>query len=520
MKKLNEVSDNEELLRILLNLKKSKEIMRLGKIFVTSENTYFYDTGTGKVLLLEGKIKELFNILFSGNADCQFSDIIFNGDMLEAIEELRQVIKEENILLAFPITKLYSPNHYENLEYSINNKLYQLILELTGRCNLRCGYCIYNEHYVNSRNFNDEDMTLEVAKAAIDYANEHSDKDIAITFYGGEPLLRFDLLKWCIEYCQKILKNKKVTYSFTTNLTLVTKEKAQYLATIKDLSVLCSLDGPEDVHNEYRKYLGGKGSFQDAMRGLKLLVEAFKGTKNKVSINGVFTPPYTYEKLNHIYGFYNNIDWLPKDSSISTEYATNGSVDDEEYIDEIKADPNYQTNGLDSIDPLIDWKREFIKGKEKLEECTQINDINGVLLKIHKRMIFNEPKKFYPFNACCIPGARRLYVDTKGKFYVCERIGTSPSIGNVFDGVDIERVKKYYVNDFSNESISECSKCWGIRLCSRCYVGCYTEDGIDKNIKDNCLGYRANIERSLVLYHSILEEYPEKLDYLNSIELY
>ncbi len=521
MKNLKEINNKTELLQYLFQLKESGEIFRLGKLFSTERNNYFYDTGTGKVLLLEDGSVDMFNVLFNEDDKTTYNDfsLSLNERLSKAVNELIEAIKTENLLLAPQTDRLYTYNHYENLENLVNNELYQVILELTGRCNLRCGYCIYNESYEYNRNFNKEDMSKEVAKASIDYAKKHSGKEIAVTFYGGEPLLKFDLLKWCIEYAKETIQDKKLTFSFTTNLTLVTEEIAEYLSSVDNLSILCSLDGPEDVQDAYRKYAGGKGTFKDAMRGLKLLVDAFKDKpNNNISINGVLAPPYTFEQIEKIDSFYKGIEWLPKGISINTEYAAEGSVSDSEHINKLKNNPKYIKNGLNAINPLWDWKkRNFDKS---LAETKNIEDdsISKILLRVHRRMISNEPIAEYPFNACCIPGRRRLYISTSGEFYVCERIGISPSIGNVFNGIDINELKKHYIDDFSKGSIDKCSKCWAIRLCGRCYIGNYTKDGFTKNSKDmNCNGEKSLIQRELSMYHSILETNPKSLDFLNDI---
>lgn len=172
----------------------------------------------------------------------------------------------------------------------LDNKLRQVTLELTEKCNLRCRYCIYNEDYDEKRNHGTKDMTKEVATAAIDYANAHGDveKGIAVTFYGGEPLVNFDLLKYCIDYSTKTITNKGLSFSMTTNATLMTKEIAQFLASVDGLSVLCSIDGPEAIHNSYRKYINGEGTFKEAIRGLKYLVEAFgERARSQLSISMV-----------------------------------------------------------------------------------------------------------------------------------------------------------------------------------------------------------------------------------------
>lgn len=227
-------------------------------------------------------------------------------------------------------------DHMENLESNIHNNLYQINLEVTEKCNLRCKYCIYNDDCTSNRNFGYRDMPLEIAKAGIDYAVENAGDDIAVTFYGGEPLIKFDLIKWCVDYAKKKLGDKNLSFNLTTNLTLVTKEMAEYLASIEKFSVLCSLDGDEESHNAYRVFKDGKGSFSAAIEGLKMLVEAMgDAAENRLSINAVFAPPYTIEHVHRIYDFFDKLDWFPRNMKVTLTYPSEGSVDDKEEIKEL-----------------------------------------------------------------------------------------------------------------------------------------------------------------------------------------
>ncbi|CDM67999.1 Fe-S oxidoreductase [Clostridium bornimense] len=511
-------------LKSLFDLKKSNEIFRLGKLFKTENIHYFYDLGTSKVLQLDDEAYEILNFLFDRENRMDWDDFVETlGDKhLKALDQLEEIIEDENLFLAPKMERLYTRNHCENLENIVNNDLKQVILELTGKCNLRCGYCIYNDDYDGNRNFNSNDMNKEVAKAAIDYTIKHSNGEVAVTFYGGEPLLNFELLKWSMEYAKETIKDRTVTFSFTTNLTLVTKEIAEYLSTVDNLTVLCSLDGPEEVQNSYRKYVDGRGTFNDAIRGLKYLVQAFeKNDTNTISINGVFAPPYSFEKAEKVNRFFQELSWLPESTDINVTYPSDGSIKDSSAIQELLENPIYIKEGK-LINTLYEWSKEKIDEFDLKLDDTKMITMGGIqkrLLGIHNRRISKEPLIKQNFNGCCVPGSRRLYVDTKGDFYLCERIGNSPSIGNVYDGMDFDKIKKYYIEDYSNGSIEECSKCWASALCYKCYAENYTKDGFNKEYKNSrCDSVRDSIEDGLSLYHYILETNPEKLDILNEIE--
>lgn len=239
------IQSGEELLNRLIRLKEDDDLSRIGKLFRTNSNCYFYDTGTGKVVQMEQTVYELLEKFFTGKNETLVKN--------EELDEFLEVSAKEHLFQAPKITQLYDRGFYEELPYQVNQNVQQVILEVTGNCNLRCEYCIYNEGYEENRNFNSENMSKETAFAAIDYLAEHGSEEVALAFYGGEPLLRFSLIKECIEYAQKVLSAKKVTYSFTTNCTLMSKEMAEYFSGIKGISILCSIDGPKHIHDEHRK---------------------------------------------------------------------------------------------------------------------------------------------------------------------------------------------------------------------------------------------------------------------------
>lgn len=178
-------------------------------------------------------------------------------------------------------------------------QLNQVMFDLTQKCNLRCKYCIYNDYNGEFRNFTNADMSWDTLKSGLDYVKQHSGKKVTIVFYGGEPLLKFDIIKKAIEYYTSIQDaNQEVIYTMTTNMTLITKDIANFLADIKDMRIVCSFDGPEDIQNKFRVFENKKGTFDSSLTGLKFLSEAFKDKKkNSLSINMVLCPPYNEKNL-------------------------------------------------------------------------------------------------------------------------------------------------------------------------------------------------------------------------------
>lgn len=137
------------------------------------------------------------------------------------------------------------------------------------------------------------------------------------------------------------------------------------------------------------------------------------------------------------------------------------------------------------------------------------------LVKINNRIIVDEPTLRRGLNGCCVPGKKRLYVTATGEYKACERIGSSPSIGNVDEGVDRELIVKKYVEEFAAQSKDICDKCWAYNLCRVCYAGVCNENGLDMGLKNEaCRASRSVALNNLALYHELMEENPEALNCL------
>lgn len=517
--------DNSKLLEATEFFEKLKEngpLKRLGKLFRTRNNGYIYDVGTSKVLQCEKLEYAILENIFENNGAQNLNALnLEDSKLIAALDNVLNTITEENLLKAPKLTTFASVHSdFKALKGKIENNLEQITLELTERCNLRCKYCIYSDENESYRGFDVHDMTWETAKAAIDYGLQHSGKNLAITFYGGEPLLHFDLIKKCVEYSQKNARGKELGYSMTTNLTLMTKEIAEYLASINSFSVVCSIDGPKEIHDENRLTVNGKGSFDKAIQGLKYLVDAY-GQKAEVYLllSMVVSLPADDEKLSKMQQFFDELDWLPVKITKNLSYVAS-SADREKRL---SRKPDEKLDDIaEYVNPLGDWTAENTVFDDKIDSNAIFTHsfMQAEYLKIHKRIILDEPTGYYGLNGCCIPASRRLYITVAGNFMICEKIGNSPYIGDVKSGIDWESVKKHYIDAYINEAKSICGDCWAIRLCGNCYIDCYDEKEFRPEYKrDQCDISLYQTEQELVYYHEMLERNPEKLKYLNDILL-
>ncbi|MFY9975541.1 MAG: radical SAM protein [Chromatiaceae bacterium] len=158
----------------------------------------------------------------------------------------------------------------------------KVTLSLTHRCNLACGYC-YAGH---SRK---PDMELSTAQRSIDTAlgSLHAGKTLFLGLFGGEPLLRFDLVREITVYARRRAAEMSLPISIgiTTNGTLVSPAVLDFVSQ-EGISLCFSIDGPEDVHDRSRRHRDGRGSFPEVVGNLQRALERL----GVVEVNAVLGP--------------------------------------------------------------------------------------------------------------------------------------------------------------------------------------------------------------------------------------
>ena len=102
-------------------------------------------------------------------------------------------------------------------------------------------------------------------------------------FYGGEPLLNYKLIEQSVNYAKEIIRDKEISFSLTTNATLITPQIAKFLVE-NEFEILISLDGPKDIHNENRIFINGNGSFNSTIEGIKVILECYKQLEKEPKI--------------------------------------------------------------------------------------------------------------------------------------------------------------------------------------------------------------------------------------------
>lgn len=216
--------------------------------------------------------------------------------MLEKYKEMPDVTEEELALCLDDIKeleesgKLFSEDVYENLAFDYKNNsnvVKALCLHVAHTCNLNCSYCFASQgKYQGDRAL----MTFEVGKQAFDFliANSGTRRNLEVDFFGGEPLMNWDVVKQLVAYARSIEKehNKNFRFTLTTNGVLLDDEINEFLN--KEMSnVVLSLDGRQEVHDRFRVDYAGNGSYEKIIPKFQRLVEQREG-KNYY-MRGTFT---------------------------------------------------------------------------------------------------------------------------------------------------------------------------------------------------------------------------------------
>lgn len=399
----------------------------------------------------------------------------------------------------------------------LDNLLNHVILNVTEDCNNRCGYCKYSGEYIYSRTHNEKYMEKAVAIRAVrfmiersNYILKNTDQNCSVGFYGGEPLLNLKVIKDCVNYINEYFCSirDRINFSMTTNLTVLNEEMLDFLVR-NDFSLLVSLDGPEEIHDRYRRSRSGKGTFSMVRKNLnRIKVRNEEYYKNKVGFSIVLAPPYD---LNSILKFFEQEDYLtkkvlflsfvdPEDTNFFARFKD---------LDKINEEVNEQLGKL-----KMDYKRLVIAEERESPKYKLLSSFFEERVRdVYRRHLIPLPERIYP-NGICLPGVQKFLVSPEGKFYICEKIGYSFPIGDVYRGFDIEGIF-FLIDEYIRISEPMCLSCWAVRFCKACFLRAMEGERLDpERKKENCSDIKNSICNGLKLFSEIMERNPKALDYL------
>lgn len=464
------------------------------KLLKTINAAYFYDVNRNEIVPVKWDSFLYLN-------DVLQKKINFGDHLPREVREL----KEAGYLSDFHPTFIRHP-YTESLPSVLKRKLRKITLQITQDCNFRCKYCIYsNTDGQKQRQHSKAKMTFETAKKAVDFLADHSidSEQVDIGFYGGEPLLMFDLVKRVVEYAVQRFEGKTLTFSMTSNASLLTKEIVSFLAKY-EIPLMISLDGPKEIQDKNRVLADGHtGTFEVVKEKLKMVQNDFPEFFSKMSVNMVIDPSNSFELVRSL----ENDEVFGKlrfQISMLDEEYTPGLEEDEEgkstlhYSDAFREEYQY-------MDFLVQLA---LMGR--LEESSLPKVMTSVFSsdKTIDRSLL--PRKQMNETAApsgpCIPGQKRLFIDVNGNFFPCERVSETAQvmcIGNLEDGFWLQKADDLL--NIGALTANACKNCWAFSFCTLCAKSVERNGELDPAYKTlHCASVRDSAEAKL--YDFLLQQ--------------
>ncbi len=436
---------------------------------IESSSVHLVDDVTYDVILLyeDKSADEIVEELKSTYAEDQIR---------ESLDEVKELVEEN---------KLFTRDIYEPIvgDFKEHHKpvVKALCMHIAHDCNLACKYCFAEEGEYHGRR---ELMSFETGKKALDFlvANSGNRVNLEVDFFGGEPLMNWDVVKQLVEYGRSIEEenNKKFRFTLTTNGVLLNDEVQDFLN--KEMgNVVISLDGRKEVNDNMRPFRNGKGSYDLIVPKFQKLAES--RDQNNYYIRGTFTR----ENLDFSEDVKHFADLGFKQISIEPVV---GPEEDPYSIRE-KDLPQI----LEEYDKLA---KEYIKRHKEGTGFTFFHfmiDLSGGPC-VYKRL------------SGCGSGTEYLAVTPWGDLYPCHQfVGDEDYLlGNVDDGiVNQDIVEKFKeCNVYSKE---KCRDCFAKYYCSGgCAANAYKQNGsINTTYDIGCEMEKKRVECSIMIKAALAE---------------
>ncbi len=362
------------------------------------------------------------SVAFDCNSLCA---VAVNHDVAETLKTLKDEPDCRGYLYSNrkPQFKLYPQVHVR-----------QLVLNVTHACNLACKYCFAAEYAERNT------MDMETARQGVNLLDKNS--FIKISFFGGEPLLAWELIQDVISYAEGLAAQRRKGRQFhiTTNGTLITPEKARYLRQ-HNVSLLVSLDGPKQIHDAARPTKKDGGSFDLTMRGLRHLKDAGYGGRVMARATYSSTPAHLVARLR----FFAVLREQGLISGVSIEPAimSEGCGKGGEY-------------GLDTLRKEYHEAAKWYAGQLRAS-------LNGRMLDFfHFRKFLTRILYAQHCGTECGAGNGYITVGPDGGIFACHR-ETHTGIGHLDFGLDLQKRAKWRDNRIY--SGKPCGECWARYLC-------------------------------------------------------
>ena len=406
------------------------------------------------------------------------------AEILKRYGDLPDVTEEEILLCMEDIAaleesgKLFSKDQFEGLAYDYKNNskvVKALCLHVAHTCNLNCSYCFASQgKYQGERAL----MSFEVGKQAFDFliANSGTRKNLEVDFFGGEPLMNWDVVKQLVAYARSVEKQhgKNFRFTFTTNGMLLNDEVIDFLN--KEMTnVVLSLDGRKEVNDHFRKNYAGQGSYDTIVPNFQRLVEK-RGGKDYY-VRGTFT--------------HNNIDFTNDLFHMADLGFTELSMEP------VVCPPD---------DPYALTKEDLPKLFEQYEilakEMLRRKKEGRGFTFYHYMLDLKNGPCIYKRITGCGSGTEYMAVTPWGELFPCHQFVGDPkySLGNIWDGVTNTAVQDEF-RSCNAYARPECANCWARLYCSGgCAANAYHATGSINGIYEyGCELFKKRIECAVMM---------------------
>ncbi len=375
--------------------------------------------------------------------------------------------------------QLYTPDVFKEMAGTFKersgNVIKALCLHVAHTCNLNCSYCFASQgKYSGSRAL----MSFEVGKRALDFLIENSEgrTNLEVDFFGGEPLMNWDVVKQLVQYARSIEKqyHKNFRFTLTTNGMLIDDDVIDF-ANREMSNVVLSLDGRKEIHDRLRVDYAGNGSYDTIVPKFLKMVEARNG-KNYY-MRGTFThanPDFTKDVFHMADLGFTELSMEPVVTSPDDPAAL--TPEDIEIVKE-----QYEILALEML------KRQK-EGKPITFYHYMLDLANGPC--IYKRI------------SGCGSGTEYMAVTPHGDLYPCHQFVGEESfkLGDIWNGVTNNELR----DDFKNcnaYSRPECQDCWAKLFCSGgCAANAYHASGSIRGIYEaGCELFKKRIECAIMM---------------------
>ena len=433
------------------------------------------DTASGSVHLVDDVAYDIIEMYKSRTPDeicaavCAKYPEVTREDVLECLDDIAALEAAH---------KLFTPDDYEELagEYKERSKVIKaLCLHVAHTCNLNCSYCFASQgKYHGERAL----MSFEVGRRALDFLVENSGtrRNLEVDFFGGEPLMNWQVVKDLVAYARSIEKDagKNFRFTLTTNGVLLDDEVTEF-CNREMHNVVLSLDGRKEVNDRFRVDVAGNGSYERIVPNFQRFVAA-RGDKSYY-MRGTYThynPDFTND-LFHMadLGF--------------TELS----------MEPVVCAPGDPCALTEEDFPVLCEQYELL-AKDMLRRWREGRPITFY----HYMIDLKHGPCVYKRVSGCGSGTEYMAVTPWGELFPCHQFVGDPkySLGNIWDGVTNTAAQDEFrhCNAYSRP---DCKDCWARLYCSGgCAANSYHATGSIGGVYEyGCRLFKKRIECAIML---------------------